>query len=155
MRKHFVASLLTVVACSTLVGCAGNAPVDGATASASTSASASASALARAERTPNPTSEVTGPPLEQADIPCEDGTAHVEGQNNKEVSVPDCTSVVIDSSNAVVHLGKTELLTVNGAINGIDAASLAKLVINGDGNRITTPSKPTVRDKGTSNIVNH
>lgn len=149
MQKYLVASLLTVVACSTLVGCTGNAPVDGAT------ASASASASARAERTPNPTSEVTGPPLEQADIACEDGTAHVEGQNNKEVSVPDCTSVVIDSSNAVVHLGKTELLTVNGAINGIDAASLAKLVINGDGNRITTPSKPTVRDKGTSNIVNH
>lgn len=145
MRKPLIASLLTVAAAAGLVSCSSTAPDGG--------ASPSASSSHRAERTPNPTSEVTPPPIEQADVPCDGGAARIEGMNNKEVHVPDCATVVIDSSNAVVHLGATEQLTVNGAINGIDATSLKKVVINGDGNRVTTPSKPKVDDNGSSNTV--
>jgi hypothetical protein len=145
VRKYLTAPLMTAVVCSTLVGCTPTGSPDG--------PSPTPTSTSRAQPTPNPTSEITRPPLEQAAVPCESGEAHVEGLNNKEVRVPDCASVVVDSSNAVVHLGATERLTVHGAINGIDAASLTEVVITGDGNRVTTSSKPTVEDDGRSNTV--
>ncbi len=145
MRSILAASILSIVASAALVGCSNTGPVGPQTPSSSPAA----------EQTSNPTSAITAPPIEQAEVPCEGDTAHVDGMNNKEVRVPDCKTVVIDSSNAVVHLGSTERLTVNGAINGIDATSVGKVVINGDGNRVTTPSKPSVDDKGSSNTVRH
>jgi len=69
--------------------------------------------------------------------------------------VPDCQAVVIDTSNALIHLGKTERLTVKGALNGIDATSLSKVVLDGDANRVTTRSEPDVVDNGAANTVRH
>ncbi|WP_420369714.1 DUF3060 domain-containing protein [Curtobacterium sp. L1-20] len=115
--------------------------------------SPTASSTARSEQTPNPTSEITGPPIEKADVPCTDGTATIADVNNKEVTIGDCATVVVESSNTVIHLGTVKDLSVKGAINGIDVESVASVTITGDGNRITTDAKPKVKDSGTSNTV--
>lgn len=141
--------LSTVVAAglavSVLAGCTAG---EGATKTKSTPTSS-----AQADRTPNPTSEITGPPIEKADVPCTDGTATIKDVNNKQVTIGDCAKVVVESSNTVIHLGAVDDLTVTGAINGIDVESVKRVTVSGDGNRVTTDSKPKVKDTGTSNTV--
>ena len=147
-RRLLLAAASTAVATGMLVGCSATGTPD-----AKNHATSDPKATSKAERTPNPTSTITPPALEQASAECTDGTATLKDLNNKEVTVGDCAKVVIDTSNAIIHLGAVEDLTVKGAINGIDVESLERVTIDGDGNRITTASKPKVEDHGTSNTI--
>jgi len=149
--SHITTVFILAAATATVSGCSADSAPDG----DKTSPTASASPRPTDIRTANPTAKPTLPALEKTEVRCEDGSAIVEDVNNKDVTVPDCARVTINTSNAVIHLGATEELTVNGAINGIDAPSIGSVTITGDGNRVTTKSKPEIDDQGSSNTVQH
>lgn len=147
LSRRLSAAAIAVAAAAVLAGCSAGSTTD--------HASETTKSTPKSTPAANPTSEITPPPLEQASVECTDGTATIADLNNKEVTVADCATVIVTTSNALIHLGAVDDLTVKGAINGIEVKSLKKVVITGDGNRVSTPDKPKVTDKGKSNTVNH
>lgn len=135
--------LSTVAACS-----AGDDEVRRPDASGTPSASASASATAEAGA-----ADFSAPPadIEKVTAECADGVVTIT-QSNQDVTVGDCTKVVVDASNSVIHLGAVEQLVVNGSINDIDATTVGALAVAGNGNRVTSDSDPKPDDSGEDNV---
>lgn len=131
--------LSTVAACS-----AGDDEARRPDASATPSASATADAGA---------ADFSAPPadIEKVTAECADGVVTIT-QSNQDVTVGDCTKVVVDASNSVIHLGAVEQLVVNGSINDIDATTVGALAVAGNGNRVTSDSDPKPDDSGEDNV---
>ncbi|OEI69019.1 DUF3060 domain-containing protein [Curtobacterium sp. ER1/6] len=147
MNRLLLLPALVLTASAALAGCAST---DGSLHSDSTAKSSSAPTSK-----PESKAVTTAPPvqLEKATVPCTDGVAHVKDLNNKEVTVADCDTVDVSTSSARIILGKTSHLRVSGTVNGITAADLSDVTITGDGNQITSSSKPKVHDTGKKNTV--